>query len=98
MIVDINRDLLGRLGLSALSIDNALYDAFGQRMVSTIYTQSSQNRVILEARQQSFRGPAALGTLQIPVPGGQASRHGGDDPHRRIPLVSLTWASSRPPP
>jgi len=72
VIVDINRDLLGRLGLSALSIDNALYDAFGQRIVSTIYTQSSQNRVILEARQQSFTDPESLGSLQIPVPGGQS--------------------------
>ncbi|HEX7385885.1 MAG TPA: efflux RND transporter permease subunit [Castellaniella sp.] len=72
IIVDVNRDLLGRLGLSALAIDNALYDAFGQRIVSTIYTQSSQSRVILEARPQAFTDPAALGNLQIPLAGGHS--------------------------
>ncbi|GHC96412.1 efflux RND transporter permease subunit [Novosphingobium pokkalii] len=68
--VDINRDIAGRLGLSVLTIDNALYDAFGQRIVSTIYTQSSQNRVILEAQPGSVTSPQALGDLRIPLPGG----------------------------
>ncbi|WP_395337251.1 efflux RND transporter permease subunit [Novosphingobium sp. BL-8H] len=67
VVVDINRDTAGRLGLSALAIDNALYDAFGQRIVSTIYTQSSQNRVILEATPGSITDPQALGDLRIPV-------------------------------
>ncbi len=69
--VDINRDIAGRLGLSVLTIDNALYDAFGQRIVSTIYTQSSQNRVILEALPGSVTSPQALGDLRIPLAGGQ---------------------------
>ena len=68
--VNINRDIAGRLGLSVLTIDNALYDAFGQRIVSTIYTQSSQNRVILEAQPGSVTNPQALGDLRIPLPGG----------------------------
>ncbi|MFW2851384.1 efflux RND transporter permease subunit [Sphingomonas sp. TX0543] len=70
VVVDINRDTAGRLGLSALAIDNALYDAFGQRIVSTIYTQSSQNRVILEAQPGSVTDPQALGDLRIPLSGG----------------------------
>ena len=70
VVVDINRDTAGRLGLSALTIDNALYDAFGQRIVSTIYTQSSQNRVILEAQPGSIADPEALGALRIPLAGG----------------------------
>ncbi|WP_194920012.1 efflux RND transporter permease subunit [Novosphingobium sp. NBM11] len=70
VVVDINRDTAGRLGLSALTIDNALYDAFGQRIVSTIYTQSSQNRVILEAQPGSIADPQALGALRIPLAGG----------------------------
>jgi len=70
LVVDINRDTAGRLGLNALAVDNALYDAFGQRIVSTIYTQSSQNRVILETRPDAVTDPQALGTLQIPLPGG----------------------------
>ncbi|TCM22104.1 multidrug efflux pump [Novosphingobium sp. PhB165] len=72
VMVDINRDTAGRLGLSALTIDNALYDAFGQRIVSTIYTQSSQNRVILEALPGSVADPQALGDLRIPVSGTQS--------------------------
>ena len=70
VIVDINRDAAARLGLSALAVDNALYDAFGQRIVSTIYTQSSQNRVILQATGQMLRDPAGLAQLYIPLPGG----------------------------
>jgi multidrug efflux pump len=73
VVVDINRDAAARLGLSALAIDNALYDAFGQRIVSTIYTQSSQNRVILEAIPGMLSGPQGLGDLYITVAGGQAA-------------------------
>ena len=70
VVVDINRDTAGRLGLSAVAVDNALYDAFGQRIVSTIYTQSSQNRVILQATPNSLTDPGQLGELQIPLPDG----------------------------
>ena len=45
----IDRDTAARFGITAGTIDNALYDAFGQRIVSTIFTQSNQYRVILEA-------------------------------------------------
>ena len=72
VVVDINRDTAGRLGLSALAIDNALYDAFGQRIVSTIYTQSSQNRVILEALPGTVADPQSLGDLRIPLAGGSS--------------------------
>ena len=68
--VAVNRDTAARLGLSALAVDNALYDAFGQRIVSTIYTQSSQNRVILEAGQGMLSDPASLQRLYIPLPSG----------------------------
>ena len=72
IFIDINRDAAARLGLSALAIDNALYDAFGQRIVSTIYTQSSQNRVILEALPGMLTGPQGLDQLYIPVSGAAA--------------------------
>ena len=71
VMIDINRDAAARLGVSALSVDNALYDAFGQRIISTIYTQSSQNRVILSADPASLGDPAALARLYVPLPGGQ---------------------------
>ncbi len=47
--VTIDRDSAARLGISVGTVDNALYDAFGQRIVSTIFTQSNQYRVIIEA-------------------------------------------------
>ena len=64
--VRIDREAAGRLGVSIAAIDNALYDAFGQRLISTIYTQSNQYRVVLEV-QSSFRdGPKALERLFVP--------------------------------
>ena len=47
--INIDRDTAARFGITAATVDNALYDAFGQRIVSTIFTQSNQYRVILEA-------------------------------------------------
>ncbi len=53
--VTIDRDSAARLGVSVGTVDNALYDAFGQRIVSTIFTQSNQYRVILEADPAGYR-------------------------------------------
>src|SRR6185437_10070097 len=47
--IDVDRDTAARFGVTAATIDNALYDAFGQRIISTIYSQSNQYRVILQA-------------------------------------------------
>ena len=48
--VDIDRDTASRLGITASAVDDALYSAFGQRIVSTIFTETNQYRVILEAQ------------------------------------------------
>src|SRR5882672_112903 len=53
--VTIDRDSAARLGISVGTVDNALYDAFGQRIVSTIFTQSNQYRVIMEADPASYQ-------------------------------------------
>ena len=55
--VTIDRDTAGRFGITPATIDNALYDAFGQRIVSTIFTQSNQYRVILEADKNLQKSP-----------------------------------------
>lgn len=47
--LNINKDVAARLGITQVAIDDALYDAFGQRLISTIFTQSAQYRVVLEA-------------------------------------------------
>jgi multidrug efflux pump len=64
--VDIDRDAAGRLGVTASAVDSALYDAFGQRLISTIFTQSNQYRVVLEASPEFSIGPAALNGIYVP--------------------------------
>ncbi|MEO8740512.1 MAG: efflux RND transporter permease subunit, partial [Casimicrobiaceae bacterium] len=69
--VDFDRTTASRLGITPAAIDNALYNAFGQRLVSTIFTQSNQYRVVLEVKPEFQRGPAALGDIYVTstVPG-----------------------------
>ena len=68
--VDIDRSAAGRYGISVADIDNVLYDALGQRIISTIFTQSNQYRVILEVKPEFREGPEALGRLYVSAPGG----------------------------
>ncbi len=83
----IDRDTAGRLGITPAAIDNVLYDAFGQRLVSTIFTQSNQYRVVLEVQPEFRVGPQALGGLYVP------SSAGG-----QVPLGSLTRTEEKPAP
>jgi multidrug efflux pump len=68
--VTIDRDSAARLGISVGTVDNALYDAFGQRIVSTIFTQSNQYRVIMEADPASYRSVDSLASIYVPTAGG----------------------------
>jgi multidrug efflux pump len=68
--VDVDRDAAGRLGVSLATVDNILYDAFGQRIVSTIFTQSNQYRVILENSPSFNGGPEAFDKLYLPTASG----------------------------
>ncbi|MEE3634438.1 MdtB/MuxB family multidrug efflux RND transporter permease subunit [Pseudomonas sp. AL 58] len=61
----IDRDATGRLGISVADITNALYDAFGQRQISTIYTQATQYRVVLQAADAATLGPQALEQVYV---------------------------------
>ena len=83
--VEIDRDAAGRLGITAAAIDNALYDAFGQRLISTIFTQSNQYRVVLEVKPEFQVGPAALESIYVPTAGGQ-----------QVPLGSVAHIRERP--
>jgi multidrug efflux pump len=70
--VTIDRDSAARLGISVGTVDNALYDAFGQRIVSTIFTQSNQYRVIMEADPNAYRSVDSLASIYVPsATGGQ---------------------------
>ena len=61
----IDRDAASRLGVSVSTITDALYDAFGQRQISTIYTQASQYRVVLQSQSGETLGPAALNQIHV---------------------------------
>jgi multidrug efflux pump len=63
--VDIDRASASRLGVTVAGIDNALYDAYGQRLVSTIFTQANTYRVVLETRPQDSTGPISLASLYV---------------------------------
>jgi multidrug efflux pump len=65
--VNIDRDTAGRLGITPSNIDDALYDAFGQRQVSTIYTQTNQFHVILEVEPKYQRDVGSLSQMYVPI-------------------------------
>src|SRR5205823_2464121 len=62
----IDRATAARFGITPATIDNALYDSFGQRIVSTIFTQSNQYRVILEADPSLQQTLSSLGSIYLP--------------------------------
>jgi multidrug efflux pump len=66
----IDRNTAGRLGLSVSQIDNTLYDAFGQRQVSTIYNPLNQYHVVMEVAPQYWQDPATLQDVYISTAGG----------------------------
>jgi multidrug efflux pump len=65
MQVDVDREKAGRLGVSMQSVNDTLNDAFGQRQISTIYSQATQYRVILEAQSRYQQDPSALSKLYV---------------------------------
>ncbi len=85
--VEIDRDAAGRLGITTAAIDNILYDAYGQRLVSTIFTQSNQYRVVLEVKPDFKKGPAALNDLYVSSQSGT-----------QVPLGSIARISEKPAP
>ena len=71
--VNVNRDTAARLSITASTVDDALYSAFGQRIVSTIFTETNQYRVILEAQPGLVNTPQTLGQLNLIAGSGTAT-------------------------
>ena len=67
LLVKIDRDTAGRFGITPQNIDDALYDAFGQRQVSTIYTQTNQFHVVLEVAPRYQQNSEALQDMYVPI-------------------------------
>jgi multidrug efflux pump len=82
MALDIDRATASRLGITPQLIDDTLYDAFGQRQISTIFTELNQYRVVLSVQDDFSRGPGGLGSMYL------RGSTGGS-----IPLSTLTHAS-----
>ena len=85
--ITVDRDTASRLGIATSSIDDALYSAFGQRIVSTIFTETNQYRVILEALPNQLTTAASLGNLQLKTGAGGTT-----------PLASIATIAERPAP
>ncbi len=83
--ITVDRDTAARFGVTAATIDNALYDAFGQRIISTIYTQSNQYRVILEATPQAQQSITSLNDVYLPTAGGG-----------QVPLSAIASVNEKP--
>jgi multidrug efflux pump len=79
MMLTIDRDAIGRLGVTPQAIDDTLYDAFGQRQVATVFGQLDQHRVILEVEPRSQEDVSSLQTLYVRSTSGQM-----------VPLSALT--------
>ena len=95
--VQIDREAAGRLGVTVASIDTALYNAFGQRLISTIYTQASQYRVVLEAASEFRSGPRALEGLYVPGSTTTTSATGtATTTTVQVPLSSVAQIVERP--
>jgi len=80
--VEFDRTTASRLGITPAAIDTALYNAYGQRLVSTIFTQTNQYRVVLEVKPEFQRGPGALNDIYVTatVPG---------QPNQQVPLSTV---------
>jgi multidrug efflux pump len=65
--VEVDKDSAARLGISARDVDNALYNAFGQRQVATVYEELNQYRVIMGVAPQHTRSPESLRNIYVPA-------------------------------
>jgi multidrug efflux pump len=91
--VVIDRETASRLGITVSQIDNTLYDAFGQRQVSTIYVARNQYHVIMEVAPRYWQNPQTLRDVYVSTSGGPAS---GSQTTNAVPgtVVSSTQAAS----
>jgi len=95
LYVNIDRDTAGRLGITPQNIDDALYDSFGQRQVSTIYTQTNQFHVILEVAPQYRQDKEAFTNMYVPI--GSASANLASTIALAGTNTGLTGAAALPP-
>ena len=93
--VTIDRKTAARFGVTPATVDNALYDAFGQRITSTIFTQSNQYRVILEAAPKLQRSLDSIGSIYVPSSSGSTNATSGAG---QVPLSAIATVSIKETP
>jgi multidrug efflux pump subunit AcrB len=101
--IDIDRDTAARLGVTARAIDDALYDAYGQRFVATTYTEQNEYHVVMEARAENRSTPESLDDIYVPSNTGNlvplravTRRHHGRtalavNHHGQFPAVTISF-------
>ena len=94
--IDVNRAAAARLGVSMSTIENVLYDAFGQRQISTIYTSNAQYRVVLGVGPQWAKDPAALDMIYVPAGASSSTSVTGQGPASAVSGSSTLSFSSTP--
>jgi multidrug efflux pump len=87
--ININRTAAARFGITPATVDDALYDAFGQRIISTIFTQTDQYRVIMTVDPAKMTSVASLGAIYLP----SSSASGG-----QVPLSAIATFTTQPEP
>ena len=87
--IEIDRATAARFGVTPATIDNALYDSYGQRIVSTIFTQSNQYRVIMEVAPKARQSLADLGKIYLPS---------SNATYGQVPLSAIATIRERPAP
>jgi len=91
----IDRDTASRLGVTASAIDNTLYDAFGQRLISIMFTQLNQYHVVLEVDPSFRNDPDSLKSIYVPAGGGQSpAAQGGNAPVANTPSAGVLAATA----
>jgi multidrug efflux pump len=93
--VTIDRQTAARFGVTPATVDNALYDAFGQRIASTIFTQSNQYRVILESAPDLQRSLTSIGSIYVPSSFVSTSSTSGSG---QVPLSAISTVTIKQTP
>jgi multidrug efflux pump len=96
--VEIDRALAARYGITPADVDNALYNAFGQRQVTTLFTSTNQQRVVLEVKPEFRNGIDALDNIYISAGSSSTTGTASANLARQIPLSSIARVTERTAP
>ena len=96
-VLTIDRDTASRLGILPADVDNTLYDAFGQRLVSTIFTQLNQYHVVLEVDPQFQQNPENLKNIYVHSSSGQAPSSGSGTSITAIAVAATSAPTTQVP-